>query len=162
MTETPVVERIPNGSVVRVTDDGGVEYDVPKGSEWLVGMWVEANDDGPEGYMVEPMPGSGNAGDWFVPAASVVEVRSAEDQVERMRLPTGDEIVRLVSDGLIQARDGWEVFETEIERRQVPGDPVPWEEPNDFTHGVTFYARREGGAGFGCIVRITGIWPIDD
>jgi hypothetical protein len=163
MSETSTVERVPEGTVVRVTDDAGVEYDVPKGSEWQIGMWVDANDDVPEGYMVEPLPGSGRAGDWFVPATSVEVVRTAEEQAERMRMPTADEVVKLLSVGLVSAYDGdWEVFETEPERRQVPGEPVPFEHPNEFTHGVTFYARKRGGRGFGAIVRITGIWPIDD
>lgn len=162
MNETPVIERIPEGTVVRVIDDAAQEWDVVKGSEWVIDYFERADGDGPDGYGVNPLPGTGSYGTWFVPATSLVVVRNAEEQAALMKLPIGVDIVRLISDGLIRAEDGgWEVFQTELEQREEGHERSPFDEPNEFTHGVTFYARKRGGRGFGCTVRITGYWPID-
>jgi len=156
------ITTIEPGAVVRVTAtrEG---YDATEGDQYVV-LNRSEDENGPY-YILDGVPGAAMFGEFYAHPEDVAFVRSAEEQRRRMQMPSKEDFLRLVSQGLISAyHSDLSVFETEILMRddESPEHSEPFEEPNDFPFGVVFYGRRPGGVSFGCTLRLTGLWYTDD
>lgn len=167
--DIPESLRIPVGTRVRcIQEDGALDAEV--GREYLIENYVPANKGDAEPpepyYALSAAPGQG--GWWTSDAAAMHRALrvtlSAELQVEALRLPSPEEIVKLVSSGMHGGEeDGLEIYETSL-LTKAPEDKVEvgFEGEHDYEYGVEFYGRRSDGRGFGGIIRLTSYWPTDD
>lgn len=176
MSEAPTVpeaDRFPPGTRVKVREDATETGDGDRGTEYLIGEYVPAEEDAdreggwwPPAYDVQTLPGASNAMfGGMIPHAALVQTMTAAEHDAAFRLPTPEELVEFLSSAII---GGWEteaienVNETERETSMpVKGEPTFEGAYHPFKHGVTFYGRGPGGRTFGATVRITGLWETD-
>lgn len=167
IAEVPVEDRIPVGTVVRCTRDNP-EFDAVEGREYLIESYVPADQGDAEPpqpyYELADLPGQSWSTGIYAAVDDLEVVRSAAEQTKRMRY-TIDEVLDLIQDGLMSAHgDDFYVFESDRLTTEPQPDTLQaqFEGEHGFEKGVEFYARRPGGASFGCVIRITALWPTDD
>lgn len=158
---------LPIGTVIRLNSDPGEDWDAEVGRDYVIVDHVPhdpADDDPPaDCYELEPAPGQGywSSGEYAPLTADLTVVRTAADQQERMRMPSGEELTRAISSALHDMLgEDIEVYETSL--LTSPPSEGDFEESHEFKHGVEFYGRRVDGIGFGGTLRLTGLWGTDD